>query len=124
MSQVLCDVSEWNCLLGAFKAALALSPTATFVGVNRGTHSVDQIGATDMDADPSPLRTAELDVNLKGALYSVALALHYFHLPSKGRKDSPQEEDKSLIFVSSLAGYIDDRHNSVYTASKFGMRGL
>jgi 5'-hydroxyaverantin dehydrogenase len=29
-----------------------------------------------------------------------------------------------LIFVSSLAGYIDDTHNSVYTASKLGMRGL
>jgi 5'-hydroxyaverantin dehydrogenase len=29
-----------------------------------------------------------------------------------------------LIFISSLAGYIDDTHNSVYTTSKFGIRGL
>jgi 5'-hydroxyaverantin dehydrogenase len=130
VQEVLCDVSDWNSLLGAFKAALAFSPTATldvvamFAGVDRGTHLVDQIAATDTDADPSPPRTTELDVNLKGALYTTTLALHYFRLPSKGGKDSPREKDKSLIFVSSLAGYIDDTHNSVYTASKFGMRGL
>jgi len=130
VQEVLCDVSDWNSLLGAFKAALAFSPTGTldvvaiFAAVDRGTHLVDQIAATDMDADPTPPRTAELDVNLKGALYTTALALHYFRLPSKGGKDSPQGEDKSLIFISSLAGYIDDTHNSVYTTSKFGMRGL
>lgn len=130
VQEVLCDVSDWNSLLGAFKAAIAFSPTATldvvamFAGVDRGTHLVDQIAATNTDADPSPPRTVELDVNLKGALYTTVLALHYFRLSSKGGKDSPRGEDKSLIFVSSLAGYIDDTHNSVYTASKFGMRGL
>jgi 5'-hydroxyaverantin dehydrogenase len=29
VQEVLCDVSDWNSLLGAFKAALAFSPTAT-----------------------------------------------------------------------------------------------
>jgi 5'-hydroxyaverantin dehydrogenase len=66
----------------------------------------------------------ELDVNLKGTLYTTALALYYFHLPLKGAQGSPQGEDKPLIFVLSLAGYIDDTHHSVYTASKFGMRRL
>jgi 5'-hydroxyaverantin dehydrogenase len=130
VQEVLCDVSDWNSLLGVFKAALAFSPTGTldvvamFAAVDSGTHLVDQIAATDMAADPSPPGTAELDVNLKGALYTTALALHYFRLPSKSGKDSPRAEDKTLIFVSSLAGYIDDTHNSVYTTSKFGMRGL
>jgi 5'-hydroxyaverantin dehydrogenase len=91
---VLCNVSDWNSLLGAFKAALAFSPTGTldvvvmFTAVDRGIHLVDQIAATDIDVDPSPPRTAELDVNLKGALYTTALALHYFRFPSKGGKDS------------------------------------
>ena len=110
VQEALCDVSDWNSLLGAFKAALAFSPTGTldvvamFAAVDRWTHLVDHIAATDMDADPKPPRTAELDVNLKGALYTTALALHYFRLPSKGGKYSRQEEDKSLIFISSLAG--------------------
>lgn len=74
-----------------------------FAAVDRVTHLVDRTAATDMDADLTPLRTAELDVNLKGALYTTTLALHYFRLPSKGGKDSRQGEDKSLIFISSLA---------------------
>jgi 5'-hydroxyaverantin dehydrogenase len=93
-------------------------------GADRGTPLVVQIATTDTDANPSPPGLTELDVNLKGALYTITLALHYFCLPSKGGKGFPQGEDKSLIFVSSLAGYIDDTHNSVYTASKLGMRGL
>jgi 5'-hydroxyaverantin dehydrogenase len=129
VQEVLCDVSEWGSVLAAFKAALAFSPTkcldvvAMFAGVDQGSHLVDQIAAMDVDADPSPPKTAELDVNLKGSLYTTALALHYFRLAPKGSKTLPQQ-DKSLIFVSSLAGYIDDTHNSVYTSSKFGTRGL
>ena len=129
---MLCDVSDWNSLLGAFKAALAFSPTATldvvamFAGVDRGAHVIDQMTATDTDVDPSPPRTQELDVNLKGALYTTALALHYFRLPPEGggKGTHSQGEGKSLIFVSSMAGYIDDAHNTAYTASKFGVRGL
>lgn len=130
IQEILCDVSEWESVLKAFKAALTFSPTGTldvvamFAGVDRGMNLVDQIAAMDINADPSPPRTTELDVNLKGALYTTALALHYFRLPPKDGKASPEADGKSLIFVSSLAGYIDDTHNSVYTSSKFGMRGL
>lgn len=130
VQEVLCDVSDWNSQLKAFKAALAFSPTGTldvvaiFAAVDNGSHLIDHIAATDVNTDPSPPKTAELDVNLKGALYTTTLALHYFRLPPKGEIAAPKGADKSLIFVSSLAGYIDDTHNTVYTSSKFGMRGL
>jgi 5'-hydroxyaverantin dehydrogenase len=130
VQEVICDVSNWDSILGAFKTALAFSPTGTldvvamFAGVDRGSHLVDQIAAIDLSTDPIPPKTTELDVNLRGALYTTTLALHYFRLPPKGGIESAQARDKSLIFVASLAGYIDDTHNSVYTASKFGMRGL
>ena len=77
-----------------------------------------------MNAEPNRPSTADLDVNLRGALYTTTLALQYLRLPDKGDKIATQAHGKSLIFVSSLAGYIDDTHNTVYTASKFGMRGL
>lgn len=130
VQEVLCDVSDWDSILAAFKTALAFSPTGTldvvamFAGVDRGSHLIDHINAMDVGADPTPPKTTEFDVNLKGALYTTTLALHYFRLSPKGAKEPTQARDKSLIFVASLAGYIDDTHNSVYTASKFGMRGL
>ncbi|KAL9621855.1 MAG: hypothetical protein Q9160_003676 [Pyrenula sp. 1 TL-2023] len=131
---VLCDVSNWDSLLKAFKAALAFSPTGTldivamFAAVDIiGMNLVDEVTATDVNAEPVPPRTTEIDINLKGTLYTTALALHYFRVPPRTGTPTPQTEDslkKSLIFVASLAGYIDDTHNSIYTASKFGVRGL
>jgi 5'-hydroxyaverantin dehydrogenase len=59
----------------------------------------------------------EIQVNLIGALYTATLGLHYAKLGS-------QETTKSIIVVSSLAGYLDDTQNSIFTTSKFGFRGL
>lgn len=124
VQEVVCDVADWDSPHGSFKHALAFSPTraldvvAIFAGVDNGPNLVGHVGRLDAEGEPKPPSTAELDVNLKGSLYTSALALHYF------RGEAGQGRDKSLIFVSSLAGYIDETHNSVYTASKFGTRGL
>lgn len=125
VQEVICDISDWESIHGAFKKALAFSPTGTidvvamFAAIDKGGHLVDRIQASGPDVEPQLPSTAELDVNLKGTLYTTSLALHYF----RQQGDAPPR-DKSLIFVSSLAGYIDDTHNTVYTASKFGVRGL
>jgi len=124
VQEVLCDVADWDSLHRTFKDALAFSPTgaldvvAIFASVDNGPNLIDHVDRLHAEEEPKPPSTAELDVNLKGSLYTSALALHYF------RGEAGKGRDKSLIFVSSLAGYIDDTHNSVYTASKFGMRGL
>jgi len=130
VQEVLCDVSNWDSLHSAFKKALAFSPTGTldvvamFAAVDKQGHLVDQIAAVGAEDEPQPPNTAELDVNLKGTLYTTSLALHYFRHHSARPSTATDFRDKSLIFVSSLAGYIDDTHNSIYTASKFGTRGL
>jgi 5'-hydroxyaverantin dehydrogenase len=127
IQEVTCDVSDWDSVHDAFKKAISFSPTGTldvvamFAGIDKQGHLADQIQALGADDEPQRPSTAEIDVNLKGTLYTTSLALHYFRANSD--KDTPPR-DKSLIFVSSLAGYIDDTHNSVYTASKFGVRGL
>jgi 5'-hydroxyaverantin dehydrogenase len=133
IQEVVCNVTDWNSLVAAFKAALAFSPTgmldivAMFAAVDKSPNIIDQIRATtevSMEVDPTPPDSTSIDVNLKGTFYTTALALHYFRLQPKGTQNAAQDQDKSLIFVSSLAGYIDDTHNSSYTASKFGARGL
>jgi 5'-hydroxyaverantin dehydrogenase len=110
-----------------FKKALSFSPTGTldvvamFAGIDKQGNLADQIQALGVDDEPKCPSTVEIDVNLKGTLYTASLALHHFRRHA-GKVAPPR--DKSLIFVSSLAGYIDDTHNSVYTSSKFGVRGL
>lgn len=69
-----------------------------------------------------------LDVNLKGIYYSTYLALHYLQqpelAPSPQKSDSDNRSTKSLILLSSLGGYLDDSHDSIYSATKYGIRGL
>lgn len=54
---------------------------------------------------------------------TAALALHYFRLQPQSGTGSASSS-KSFTIVSSLAGYIDDTHDTVYTASDFGSRGI
>jgi 5'-hydroxyaverantin dehydrogenase len=127
VQEVICDVSDWDSIHATFKKALSFSPTGTldvvamFAGIDKQGNLADQIQALGVDDEPKCPSTVEIDVNLKGTLYTASLALHHFRRHA-GKVAPPR--DKSLIFVSSLAGYIDDTHNSVYTSSKFGVRGL
>ncbi|TKX20810.1 5'-hydroxyaverantin dehydrogenase-like protein 3 [Elsinoe australis] len=119
------DVSDWNSQLGAFKAAVAFSPTARVdvVIVNAGLYGsapfADLLNATDTE-DPAPPSTAVLDVNLKGAYYTTALALHFF-------KKTGQPGDsvkKQLLFIGSIAGYLTQSLLTDYAASKYGVRAI
>jgi len=58
-----------------------------------------------------------LDVNLKAVFKSAYLALYYF-------RAGPSTSLKSLVFISSLAGYGDLSWNTTCNAAKFGVRGL
>ncbi|KAL4954126.1 hypothetical protein BDW69DRAFT_183806 [Aspergillus filifer] len=126
---VHCDITNWESLTSAFRAALQFSPTksldavAAFAGVDNTGHLVDFVTGTDVSIDgpapPIPDLTP-IEVNLKGTFYTAALALHYLRLPSP----LSLSRSKSLSIVTSLAGYVDDTHSTPYTASKYGSRGL
>jgi 5'-hydroxyaverantin dehydrogenase len=61
-----------------------------------------------------------IDINLKAEYTSAYLALYYFRIPpTSGHKSL-----KSLIFISSLAGYTDLPWASGYNAAKMGVRGI
>lgn len=143
---VHCDVSDWTSQVEAFKRAIKFGPpgaggidiVATFAAVDFAQHLVDftmaaAAGSASLDRDPVAPTTKCLDVNLRGTFFSAALALHYFRLfsppPSASASSASSTTTtttttKSLIFISSLAAYLDDTHNTTYTTSKFGTRGL
>ena len=129
---VHCDVSSWDSQVKAFQAALKFSPTKTldavtaYAGVDDSGHLIDYVNAVEasIDGPPPPLPSVKpIEVNTKGMFYTAALALHYFRLIPQVTSSS-EPSSKSLTVVSSLAGYVDDTHDSVYTTSKFGSRGM
>jgi 5'-hydroxyaverantin dehydrogenase len=135
-----CDVTSWESQIKAFKTAIMFAPentldvVAMFAGTaeDRG-NVVDHVQTQEVSLDKDPTRPSikPLDTNLTGVYYSTYLALNYFRLKPKSQDQVSQTNDvskslpsKSLIFVSSLAGYIDYPGHSLYNAGKFGVRGL
>ena len=131
-----CDTTNFASQIHAFKHAIQFAPSksldvvALFAGVTteHGSimdHLVDV--KPSLEKDPPPPQIQSLDINLVGVYYSAYLALNYFRLPSldpqpTGIPSSPA--NKSLIFINSLAGYLDFARHTTYNVSKFGARGL
>lgn len=119
------DVTDWSSQVNAFKIAIRQSrsqsldlviPCAGLPGI-----SLPLQKTVSLDEDPPPPPTSTIDVNLTGVYFSTCLALHYFRLPSSSPTKNPR---KHLLFISSLAGYLEVPPVADYTASKFGVRGL
>ena len=133
---VHCDVTSWQSQFTAFRAAIRQSPhqtldvVATFAGTAFAAgNQIDHVlaaGDPSLDAELTVPNTRNIDVNLTGLYYTSWLALYYFRLkPAKEDvSNKPQLLSKSLIFVSSIGGYMDSPKASTYPASKFGVRGL
>ncbi|KIX96572.1 uncharacterized protein Z520_07838 [Fonsecaea multimorphosa CBS 102226] len=139
---VHCDVSDWDSQTAAFQKAISFSPAkaldvvTTFAAIDPLENLIDQVKSS-ISREEVTLETIErpvapslrcIDINLKGSYYSAALALHYFQLrpqhPPSSSAAAATTAKGTLIFISSLAGYLDDDHSIVYTTSKFGTRGL
>ena len=76
-----------------------------------------------LDDDPPAPSTLTIDVTLTGVYYTAILALHYFRLKPTGTLRQPQSK-KQILFIGSLASYIDVPPVGDYNAAKFGVRGL
>lgn len=64
--------------------------------------------------------TAEIDVNLKGALFTARIGMHYL----RKNKSSEEGPGGDLILVSSIAGFKESSGLVTYTASKHGVLGI
>lgn len=116
VSFVECDTSDWASSVGAFKHAVNFAPSKTldvallFAGMSGAPRSlvdlVNEHPEPTLEGEPTPQSLPKaLDVNLNGVYLNTWLALHYFRL----RSATGSNRKKSLVIVSSLAGYVGAR---------------
>lgn len=128
---VATDVTQWTSQVEAFKSAIAFSGsnsidvvvTAAGLGGSDFISPNEEPPSLDKDLPEPRLAALTLDVNSKGVYYTSKLAQHYFALPSSTLKTADKSSRKSLILISSLAGYLE-LNAADYTASKWAVRGL
>lgn len=124
------DVTDWTSQIHAFKSAITfgqrnrIDVVVAGAGVS-GTWFVPDKETPSLDKDPPmPLASDRaIDVNAKGVYYTCKLAQYYFSLPVASEDIESSSYRKSLVVISSLAGYLE-LNNSDYTASKWAVRGL
>ncbi|OCK82963.1 NAD(P)-binding protein [Lepidopterella palustris CBS 459.81] len=139
VSFVTCDVTSWESQVSAFKHAISfgggsIDIVVPFAGIVGETHIVDQVSLhpASLDTDPPPARTNTISVNLLGVYNTAYLAVHYFRLPapipagphSHAQPTNAHPFKKTILFISSIAGYVSHPNSSTYCAAKFGVRGL
>lgn len=124
------DVTDWTAQIHAFKSAIAfgqrnsIDVVVAAAGVTGDRFEVD-MESPSLEKDP-PLPTASdfaFDVNAKGVYYTCKLAQYYFSLPVASASAKPSSYRKSLVVISSIAGYLEI-NNTDYTASKWAVRGM
>ncbi|KAF9882913.1 hypothetical protein FE257_004894 [Aspergillus nanangensis] len=116
---VKCDVSIWEDQVAVFQTAAQQSPSnkIDIVVANAGIAGPDVLSGLE-DEEPQKPDTKMTDVNLNGLLYTTKLAGWNF------KRHHSDPRDGCLILVGSIMGYIDTKSSSVYSATKFGVRGI
>ena len=71
-----------------------------------------------LDNDPIQPDISVFQVNMLGAYYSMYLALYYFRTPEAA------SSLKSLVFIASMAAYIELEWVPEYNGTKHGIRGM
>lgn len=137
---VRCDVTKWEDQLQLFAEAASFTGKVDYVVANAGICLKDEVFTFSgrlqsrfagyrlifpkgKDREPTKPDMAVVDVNLKGALYTTKLALHYF-LKQNGEVPSPQQEDTCLVLIGSGAALLDCPRGPVYPSTKWAMRGI
>ncbi|KAF2238887.1 putative 3-hydroxyacyl-CoA dehydrogenase [Viridothelium virens] len=120
------DVSSYEDNLRLFDAA--------FSNCGRVDHaiSVAAIGTRGRLCEPSltldtirePIPTKIIDVNLTGVSYFTRIASVYLRQAAKFSGSPTNVIDKSIVLVSSVAGFIDSPGIELYQATKHGVLGL
>ncbi|RBQ77003.1 hypothetical protein FVER14953_12392 [Fusarium verticillioides] len=123
---VQCDATVWEDQIHLFKEAtwLSLSGKIHYVIANAGMTKDDQTFNFDgKHQEPQKPNLQIIDVNLKGALYTTKLAMHYF-VSQNGTEVNEEQEDTCLILISSGAGFLDVPRSPEYSSTKWAVRGI
>ncbi|CAD6448082.1 a5b06126-4122-436a-b05f-93c5a7e10e36 [Sclerotinia trifoliorum] len=121
---VKCDVAKWDDQLRLFAEAASFTGKVDYVVANAGICLNDETFTfAGKDQEPTKPDLTTVDVNLKGALYTTKLALHYF-VKQNGEIPSPQQEDTCLVLIGSGAAFLDCPRGPVYPSTKWAVRGI
>lgn len=123
-----CDVSSWESLSKAFKDVLLwfrnhLDIAVLSAGL-RSHNFKNLILEKTEDSTPAKPPSSVFDVNLLGTYYSSYLALWYFTHLESGMNVTERNWKPQLLFIGSLASYVEQPLSTDYCASKHGVRGL
>lgn len=117
-----CDVRSHSDNLALFKLAMDKYGRVDHAVANAGVLERESwfdpaLGVEGVEKDPGDLTV--LDVNLKGVVLFARIACQYL---AHGNKEARQ--DKSIVFLSSLAGFLGTAGIPLYQSSKHGVLGL
>ncbi|KAL1863908.1 hypothetical protein Daus18300_008057 [Diaporthe australafricana] len=130
---VQCDVTKWSEQVSAFKAAIRFAPSSKapttaldHLIINAGVMDKPffigtDTGMTNLDDDPLEPDATPIDVNTKGAMFSLKLAQLYMASVPNATEDA---SSRSVVFVLSPESYVTLPGSVIYGGSKFGARGL
>lgn len=114
------DVTNYASILALFQKAFELYARVDICVSNAGI--VERPGWFEPSHDLTSIQTAPstavLDINLTGTLYFARIAAVYL------RQNAIQGMDKSLVLLSSVAGFEESPGLFVYQATKHGVIGL
>lgn len=108
-----CDVSSYQQQLDLFRSVKeAFGPVNVAVS-NAGVNSMEDaiIDVVDIETEP---KLPEIDVNLRGALFTARLAFHQMQAHGGG----------DIVLVSSIGGFKETANITPYIASKHGVLGI
>lgn len=108
-----CDTSSYQDQLALFALAEKTYGRVDIAVANAGVGVHKDIfdPSADIDIEPSMI---EVDVNLKGAIFTARIGMHYLRKTGGG----------DLVLISSIAGFKECGGLAPYTASKHGVLGL
>ncbi|RFU27054.1 hypothetical protein B7463_g9285, partial [Scytalidium lignicola] len=114
------DVFNYSSVISLFEKAWRLYKRVDIAISNAGVEETGQWFDPNLDRETIKEKpsTRTVDVNLTGTLYFARVAAVYLKDGAKAG------EDKSLVLVSSIAGFKDGPGLFVYQASKHGVLGL
>ncbi|KAE8403413.1 hypothetical protein BDV37DRAFT_283832 [Aspergillus pseudonomiae] len=115
------DILNWQQMTALFKRAVEHFGAIDIVIANAGTmESLPVLDLNDVDVDGNLKESTEgfrvIDINIKGTLNTLRLALH--HMKTK------QSPSGSIVLMASTSGYFGGTGVTAYVASKHGVVGL
>ncbi|KAL4804584.1 hypothetical protein BDV18DRAFT_165968 [Aspergillus unguis] len=118
------DILNWQQMLHLFEETVkrfgSIDTVVANAGIMEKTDTLD-IDSTDKQGNLLESRSAfnVIDVNIKGTLNTLRLALHYMKTPP----NTPRSR-KSVVLVASTSGYFGGTGVSAYVSSKHAIIGL